>query len=49
MLVGFTTEPSAPVRSVGGFGTVGAELVSATVRFDDCVEAPKPSPTVSRK
>ena len=38
-----------PAFIVYAAGTVGAELVSATVRFVDCTVAPKPSLTVRRK
>src|SRR4051794_1318417 len=49
MDAGLTTEPSMPAFMVYVPGTVGAELVSATVRFVDCAVAPKPSFTVRRK
>ena len=49
MFAGLTTDWPMPVRSVGGFGTVGAVLARATVRLLDCTDAPKPSVTVSRK
>src|SRR4051812_36483047 len=49
MVVGLFTAKPTPVFDGIGFGTVGAEFANATVRFVDCVDAPKPSPTVRRK